>query len=75
MPVWMGMENLTGFDPLTIQSKISRYTDYTIQAMVTPHTKIINFSVNYTRNCVLISCLYLQKHILNQNKGAGSIFP
>jgi len=27
---------------------------------VTPQTKIINFSVKHTCNCVLISCLYLQ---------------
>lgn len=74
MLVWMGMENLAGFDPLTVQSTMSRYSDYAIPAMVTPQTKIINFSVKYTCNCVLISCLYLQKRILKLNKGAGSIF-
>jgi len=68
------MENLTGFDLLTIQSIMSHYNDYAIPAMVTPQTKIINFSVKYTCNCVLISCLYLQMHILKQNKGAGSTF-
>jgi hypothetical protein len=72
--VWMGMENLTGFDPLTVQSIMSSYIDYAIPAMVTPQTKIINFSVQYTCNCVLISCLYLQKRILKQNKGGGSTF-
>jgi hypothetical protein len=32
-PVWTGVENLapTGFDPRTVQSVASRYTDYAIQ--------------------------------------------
>jgi hypothetical protein len=33
-PVWIGAENLAlpGFDPLTLQSVASRYTDYAIPA-------------------------------------------